>query len=262
MTMQPNILLDLFFKDFPLAERVRRIAALGWRAVETWKGGDAAELKVIGQACRDHGATFVSIVMNGVGDEVAPVRNGNKAAFVERVDRYTDNALAAGCQSGIVTSGNRVGGLDYYRQRQNLVEALGAAAAVAEKKGFLLNLEPLNDKVDHPGYFLISREEGVAIVREVGSKNVRLLYDLYHQQIMTGDHVAFLQDNIAWIGHFHSAGVPGRHELFSGETDYPYVIRRIREAGYTGYFGLEYMPALGDEESLKKTWAYLAPAFA
>lgn len=262
MSVQPNVLFDLFFKDLPLPERIGRIAATGWRLIETWKGGDAAELKQIGAACQAHGVRLVSIVMNGAGDKtVAPVIAENRAAFVERIDRYSDNALAAGCAAGIVTTGNRAGGLDYYRQKANLIEALGLAAGVAGKKGFHLNLEPLNDKVDHPGYFLTSREEAIDVVRRIGAPNVKALYDLYHQQIMAGDHTAFLLDNLPWIGHFHAAGVPGRHEVFAGEMNYPYVIRRILQAGYAGTFGLEYMPSLPDEQSLRETWAHLSPAF-
>jgi len=159
-----------------------------------------------------------------------------------------------------VTSGDRTGG-DYYRQKAALIEALGRAAEVAQRKGFTLNLEPLNDKVDHPGYFLVSREEAVDIVRQVNAPNVKALYDLYHQQIMTGDHIAFLLAHLPWIGHFHAAGVPGRHEVFTGELNYPVVIKRILEAGYAGTFGLEYVPSLPDEQSLRDTWDYLSLAF-
>jgi hydroxypyruvate isomerase len=261
--MTVDVLLDLFFTDQPMDRRIARIAETGWRHVETWKGGNAEELKAIGRACRDCGASLVSIVMNGIGEkDVSPVRAENRKAFVERMDRYADNALAAGCSAGIVTSGDRVSGVDYYRQSAALAEALAAAAGPAARKGFRLNLEPLNDKVDHPGYFLTSREEAVEIVRQVNAPNVRVLYDLYHQQIMAGDHITFLLHNLPWIGHFHAAGVPGRHELFTGEMDYPAVIRRVREAGYAGYLGLEYMPLLGHEESLRKTREYLRPALA
>ncbi|MFO7535666.1 MAG: TIM barrel protein [Kiritimatiellia bacterium] len=263
MSMQPNILFDLFFKDLPLAERMGRIAATGWRLIETWKGGDAEELKQIGAACQAHNMRLVSIVMKfGADKAVAPVRAESRAAFVENIDRYSDNALAVGCKAGIVTTGDRVNGLDYYKQKANLIEALRSAAEVAEKKGFQLNVEPLNDKVDHPGYYLTSREEAIDVVRQVGSPNVKVLYDLYHQQIMAGDHTAFLLDNLKWVGHFHAAGVPGRHEVFAGELNYPYVIRRIREAGYAGTFGLEYFPSQPDEQSLRETWNFLGPAFS
>ena len=159
MTMTVDVLFDLFFTDSPVEQRLARIVATGWRQVETWKGGDAGELKSIGKACREQGAELVSIVMNFASEQnVAPVCAAQRAALIERIDRYSDNALAAGCKAGIVTSGDRLSGVDYYRQKGALVEALVGAAAVAARKGFRLNLEPLNDKVDHPGYFLVSRE--------------------------------------------------------------------------------------------------------
>jgi hydroxypyruvate isomerase len=259
--MKPDILLDLFFTDQPLAERIARIADAGWRAIETWKGGDAAELKSIGDACRDRGVELVSIVLNGPGDAaVAPVDADKRAAFLDRIDRYSDNALAAGCGAGIVCSGNRVGGRGFHAQKQALVEALSRAAELAERKKFRLNLEPLNDQVDHAGYFLVSREEAVDIAHQVNSPWVRVLYDLYHQQIMAGNHLSFLAANIGWIGHFHAAGVPGRHELFTGEMDYALVVRRIREMGYAGTFGLEYFPGLEHGESLRRAREYLEPS--
>jgi hydroxypyruvate isomerase len=112
--------------------------------------------------------------------------------------------------------------------------------------------------VDHPGYFLGSPQEGVAIVKEIGLDNVRMLYDIYHMGIMTGNMTVFIEQNIEWIGHFHSAGIPGRHELFNGETNYPFLVDSIEKAGYKGYFGLEYFPLLPCPETLVKTMEYLS----
>ncbi len=261
--MKLNVLFDLFYRDLPLAERIARVAATGWPAVETWKGGDPEEMKTLGAACREHGLELVSIVMNGAGDAtVAPVRAENRQAFLDRIERYAENALAAGCCRGIVTTGNRVTGRSFYDQKQALIDALAAAGELAARMDFHLNLEPLNDKVDHAGYFLVSREEGIDIVRQAGSPRVRMLYDLYHQQIMTGDHLAFLESHLSWIGHFHAAGVPGRHEVMSGELHLPTVLNRLRNAGYEGNVGLEYSPALDDDRSLRESWEYLSPTLS
>ena len=190
-------------------------------------------------------------------DNVAPVRKENLGSFIERIDRYSDNALAAGCSAGIVTSGNLTEKITPEEHRANLVEALIKSGNIAEKKNFRLNLEPLNTLVDHAGYYLYSRENAVEIVKEVNLPNVKILYDIYHMGIMTGNHVDFITKNIGSIGHFHSAGVPGRHELFAGETNYPFIIGEIEKAGYKEYFGLEYFPLLESRESLEKTWEYL-----
>ena len=256
--MNIDVLFDLFFADASFEDRLSRIAAAGFKGVETWKGGDADELKTVGRACRDNGLTLVSVVLNGPGDQaVAPIRADACAAFLERIDAYSDNALAAGCTAGIVTTGNRLGGQDYYEQKQHLIDALVQASRMAEKKGFLLNLEPLNDKVDHPGYFLTSREEAVDIARQVNSPHLRILYDFYHQQVMTGDHLAFVLSNIDWIGHFHAAGVPGRHEVFDGELAYSQIVRRLDDVQYNGWLGLEYKPTLDDKRSLEESLRHL-----
>jgi len=115
----------------------------------------------------------------------------------------------------------------------------------------------LNTRYDHPGYWLASSDRGAEICRRLGSPRMKLLFDCYHMQIMEGDLSRHIERNIDVIGHFHSAGVPGRHELFNGETNYPMVLGKIHAMGYAGIFGLEYAPELPDAESLRKTRTYL-----
>ncbi len=251
-------LVDLFFDDLPWDRRLEAIANCGYRWIETWKGGDAAELKSMQQAGDACGVGLVSIVMNFANEApVAPIGMENRERFIERIDRYSDYALAAGCRQGIVTTGQIIGGRGYAAQRRALVDALRAAGERVAAKGFRLNLEPLNTEVDHPGYFLDCPREAVAIVREVGLPNVNLLYDLYHMTIMTGNQTQFLEQNIDRIGHFHVAGVPGRHEPMNGELDYPFVLKKIEAAGFDGCIGLEYMPRLTCPETLVETRVYL-----
>ena len=161
-------------------------------------------------------------------------------------------------RQGIVTTGQSVVGRTYQEQRSALIHAVRAAGEMMAAKGFRLNVEMLNTEVDHPGYFLDSPREGVAIIKEVGLDNVRMLYDIYHMGIMTGNLTAFIEQNIEWIGHFHSAGIPGRHELFDGETNYPFILNMIEKSGYQGYVGLEYFPLLTCPETLVKTKQYLS----
>ena len=122
----------------------------------------------------------------------------------------------------------------------------------------MLLLECLNTRTDHFNYFLDSSAEGAAIVRAIDRPNLRLLYDVYHMQIMEGSVIENIEEHLDVIGHFHSAGVPGRHELMDGELNYRHIIRRIEAAGYAGAFGLEYSPASADHaESLRRTRRYL-----
>ncbi len=256
--LKVDALIDVLFKDLPLAERVPKIAECGYKYIETWQGGDATTLKAMADSGKNSGVELVSVVLNSPnGKDTAPVAKENLAAFVEQIDSYSDNALAAGCCQGIVTTGPAVSGRSYQEQRKALVEALAAAGEITAPKGFRLNLEPLNLEVNHAGYFLECPKESVTIIKEVGMENVKILYDIYHMAIATGNLTVFIENNIDWIGHFHSAGVPGRHELFNGETNYPFILNAIEKSGYKGYFGLEYMPLLESGESLRKTLEYL-----
>ena len=222
-------------------------------------GGDAAVLKAMSDAGKKCGVELVSIVMNFATEEaVAPIRPNCLNAFLEQIDRYSDNALAAGCRQGIVTTGQSVTGCNRETQSKALLEAMRQAGQKVASKGFQLNLEVLNTYVDHPGYFLDDPADGIAIVKDVNLQNVKLLYDVYHMEIMRGNQTVFIENHIDWIGHFHSAGVPGRHELFLGETNYPFVLQHIQNAGYKGFFGLEYFPTLESGESLRKTMEYLS----
>jgi hydroxypyruvate isomerase len=121
-----------------------------------------------------------------------------------------------------------------------------------------LLLEPLNDKYDHPDHWLTSSDLGAEICRRIGSQRLRMLFDCYHMQIMEGDLVNHIKRNIDVIGHFHSAGVPGRHEPFQGETNYPFVLGQIEQLDYQGVFGLEFAPSMEDEISLSQTMKYLS----
>ena len=133
--------------------------------------------------------------------------------------------------------------------RENLENALGEAVGIAAKAGFTLLLEPLNTLVDHAGYYLDSTAAAAEIIRGINSPHLRLLYDVYHMQIMEGKVIATIERNIDIIGHFHSAGVPGRAELFDTELNYPAIVKRIDSLGYNGCFGLEYFPRMADHRA-------------
>ncbi|MHC4873968.1 MAG: TIM barrel protein [Planctomycetota bacterium] len=253
-----NPLIDLFFKEDSFPERMPKIAECGYKYVETWQGADADLLKSMGDAGKECGVELVSIVLNSPnGEDTAPVDRSKHEAFLEQLDRFSDNALAAGCSQGIATTGPALKGTSREEQKESLIEAMKKAGENAAAKGFTLVLEPLNTLVDHKGYFLDCRAESVEIVTAVGLDNVKLLYDFYHMEIMHGNQTEFVLENIDIIGHFHSAGVPGRHELFTGETNYPFLIKKIAETNYDRYFGLEYFPELESKESLTKTLEYL-----
>lgn len=138
-----------------------------------------------------------------------------------------------------------------------LIENLKRAAEMAEKKDVTIVLEALNSNYNHKGYWLDSAYVGFEIVKAVNSPNIKLLYDVYHMQLMEGNLINTITDNIKLIGHFHSAGVPGRNELRGTEVNYPAVIAAADKAGYDKYFGFEYWPTFDDTESVKDNLAYV-----
>ncbi len=142
----------------------------------------------------------------------------------------------------IVFSGNRCG-LDDYRGLDNTAEGLIRVKKAAEAAGVTLVLELLNSKVDHKDYQCDRTMWGVNVIKRVDSPRVKLLYDIYHMQIMEGDVIRTIKENIQYIGHFHTAGNPGRNDLDKDqELYYPAIAKAISATGYTGFVGQEFMP--------------------
>jgi hydroxypyruvate isomerase len=124
---------------------------------------------------------------------------------------------------------------------------------LAEEKKVTILMEGLNSKVDHKDYMYDRTSWGVALAKKVGSPRFKLLYDIYHMQIMEGDVIRTIQRNKEYIGHYHTGGVPGRHEIDeTQELYYPAIIKAILETGYQGFLGQEYIPARDAIPSLEQ----------
>jgi hydroxypyruvate isomerase len=142
----------------------------------------------------------------------------------------------------ICFSGNRAG-LSDAEGAEICAEGLRRVASQAEAAGVTLVLELLNSKVNHQDYQCDTTPWGVQVCQLVGSPRVRLLYDIYHMQIMEGDIIRTISQHNAWFGHYHTAGNPGRNEIDdSQELNYPAIVRAIAATGYTGYVGQEFVP--------------------
>ena len=193
------------------------------------------------QTVRDHGMRVAVTVGH------ASLPDGlNKR---ENHDRIADELLAnielAAAEeiSGLICfSGNREGKSEE-EGRDNTIEGLQRVAAAAEEKGVNLCMELLNSKVNHPDYQCDRTAWGVEVCKGVDSPRVKLLYDIYHMQIMEGDLIRTIQENIDYISHFHTAGNPGRNDLDEAqEIYYPPVMRAIADTGYDLYVGHEFSP--------------------
>jgi hydroxypyruvate isomerase len=161
-------------------------------------------------------------------------------------------AAKAGVPNVITFSGNRRGMSDDEGAR-NTVIGLNRVKKIAEDHGVTICLELLNSKVNHPDYMSDRTAWGVRVMQEVNSPNVKLLYDIYHMQIMEGDLIATIQANMNWIAHFHTGGVPGRHELDdTQEVQWDGIMRAIAGEGFKGYVAHEFVPVRDPLKSLRE----------
>jgi hydroxypyruvate isomerase len=150
--------------------------------------------------------------------------------------------VKAGYKNLICFSGNR-NGMDDETGMNNCVEGLRKILPFAEKNGIIIQMELFNSKVDHKDYMADKSAWGVELCKRLGSANFKLLYDIYHMQINEGDVIRTIQDNFQYFGHYHTAGVPGRHEINeSQELFYPAIIKAIIATGYKGYLAQEFIP--------------------
>jgi hydroxypyruvate isomerase len=160
-------------------------------------------------------------------------------------------AKELGSRSLIILAGDHLAGVPDGDQRQALTDALVQAAEIAASYGVTLVLEPLNTRVDHPGYFLDSTDEALAIIGDVSSTHLRLLYDVYHSFTMGEDVAAVVARAGPLIGYVHVADAPGRHEPGTGLIDWQLVLDALARCDYDGPIGLEYMPTVDSGESLR-----------
>lgn len=177
----------------------------------------------------------------------APLNLRERHADAEREIRGSiDVAADHGIAGLICFGGDAVEGQSKADAQEIVVEGFRRVTAYAEEKGVTLLLELLNSRVDHPGYLADHTAWGVEICRRVDSPRLRLLYDIYHMQIMEGDIIRTIRDNIEWIGHFHTAGNPGRNEIgHTQELNYAAIAEAIHKTGFSGYIAHEFRP-LGD----------------
>jgi len=253
-----SVCIETLFTEYPFVERSRKVAEMGFPAVEFWlHDEDGKDMRALRQATQDCGVEVSDFTMNtpdgNIGGSLVNPRD--KSKYLKRIKKTIQVAQLMGCQRMITCSGDIVKGLTMRQQTRNMVKILGQACKLVEREDITLLLEPLNSVVDHVGNFLDSVKLGFQVVNEIESPNLKLLYDIYHMQIMSGNIIQTLRENIESIGHIHCAGVPGRHELYLGELNYRSIFNTIDELKYDGYIGLEYFPTMKSEESLKRVRA-------
>jgi hydroxypyruvate isomerase len=221
------------FGKMSLEELCQAAVKLGLVGIDLLGPDDFATLKKHNLVC-----TMVSShsLTDGLCDEKY------HESALKKINEMIEVASAAGYRNVICFSGN-ARGIDRKTGLKNCAKALRQVVDVAKAKNVILNMELLNSRVDHADYMCDRSDWGVELVKEVGSDHFKLLFDIYHMQIMEGDLIRTIQKNHQYFGHYHTAGNPGRNELDDNqELLYPPIAKAIADTGFDGYFAHEFIP--------------------
>ena len=235
------------YRDLTVEELAKHAVRMGIKSIEILGPDDWPVLKEYGLVCAmSTGPGSISNNLNRIENH-AELVPGYKARISEVAD--------AGFPNLILFSGNR-DGMDDEEGMENCVTGIKQFVGEAEKQGVMLCMELLNSKVNHPDYMCDHVEWGVRLVDKVGSDHFKLLYDIYHMQIMDGDVIRTIRDYKDYFGHYHTGGNPGRNEIDeTQELNYPAIMEAIVETGYQGYVGQEFVPVRDPITSLRQAIA-------
>lgn len=243
-----------FAEEHPLMpDRIRAAKAAGFEAAEfhLWRDKDIGG---IAAALRETGVRLTGICVDPRRSLVDPAQHGE---LLDAIRETIPAAKALGNPPMIIASGFIREGVSPEEHFEAALSALKQAAALAEAAGAMLLLEPLNDRVEHPGMYLVSTTLGLDLVEAVASPALRLLYDVYHSATMGEDMASVLAGRMHLVGHVQIADVPGRNEPGSASLDWPGVVATLGALGYDGALGLEYRPTMPIAQSLAQTRAVL-----
>lgn len=235
--LSPSLCIDAVFGDLSFEKACQETAKANISTIEFWSwwDKDLTELKTavnrydLSIACCC--TKFISLV------DV-----NQRAAYLQGLTESIVVAKDLNISTLISQVGDFIEGVPREQQKQSLIDGLVAAVPLLEDAGITLVIEPLNELIDHRGYYLVKSAEAFDIIRQISSPNIKVLFDIYHQQISEGNLINNILSNIEHIGHFHAAGNPGRHELQCGEINYSQVFSAIKQSKFKGYIGLEYWP--------------------
>ncbi len=240
-TLMLEMLKGSIEEEFELAARA------GFQSVESltqyaaWSDADIARVRSI---CRTHHMTVDTVLAQQDWKKrpVSIVDPAHRETFLGDVKNAIVYAKELEIPQISLTSGLAAAGKSVEQQYASLTEGMKRAADLVAEAKLTLLIEPLNSLVDHPGCFLTSAVEGLKLVKELNLPHVRLLFDIYHEQISRGNIIRTLTEAAPYVAVFHVADNPGRNDPGTGEIDYPNVYQAIRKTGYAGYIGMEYHP--------------------
>ncbi len=229
------------YSRFDLPKLCAVAKKIGYSSIELLSPAEYKTVKEAGLSCA---MIRCASIENGLN------RTANHERIAKELTEHIDFAASEGLPNVICMSGNRRG-LNDEEGIKTCVIGLKKVIGHAEKKKVNIVMEGLNSKVDHKDYMYDKTAWGVALCQALGSPNFKLLYDIYHMQIMEGDVIRTIRTHKEYIGHYHTGGCPGRNEIDeTQELYYPAIVKAIVETGYQGYLGQEFIPKKDPIQSL------------
>ena len=258
--MRYSVCVDMLFSNEEFGKRFEFAKMCDIQAIEFWKWSN-----------KNIDAISEKIKKTGLGvsvfniDSSSPKLSDELSRGILNTGRKDDliSSLSESCKiykkleaaALIVLIGEKLN-LSYKQQIKNIIESLKAAAEFAEKEDMTLVIEPLND-IDRKNYFLPRAREVIDIIKEIKSPNIKLLLDLYHEQLMAGNLINTISENIDVIGHIHIADAPGRHELGSGEINYKNILKTLKKLNYENYVGFEFRSTLTTDKTINNIRSFI-----
>lgn len=248
--MRISACIDMLFvpETADVAQRIHLAKAAGFDAVEFWLWSNK-DLDAIEAALDETGLALAGIVAEPFAELT---RETDHDRFLAGLEKSRDMALRLGTKVLICQSGPLLAGIERAQQHDALVMAMARSAQVLEGSGVRLALEPLNDRVDHPGYYLTSTMEGVDIVRTMGRPEIGLTYDLYHSMVMGEDPEVVVAGAIDTIAHVHVADHPGRNQPGTGTLPLRQKLDWLVGEGYDGFVGMEFRPTESTADAVRE----------
>ena len=260
--MKSSVCIEMIYTEVPFMDRIQKSAEAGFDAIEFWNW-DNKDLPAIKAAAVEAGIGIAAFQANLGGTLIHP---DQREGFVAGIAQSLEKAREVGSPGLFLLTDElaedrsvrfQYPELTLEDKYESVLAGLKLIAPLAEEAGVTLGLEPLNSQVDHVGYFLDDTAIGFDLVRAIDSPYIKLLYDIYHMQIMEGNVIETLTGNLDVIGHVHVADVPGRHEPGTGELNYANIVASLRQAGYDKYVGFEFDPKAPSDEAVATSLALL-----
>jgi hydroxypyruvate isomerase len=254
--MKKSLCIEMIFTEVGFEDRFQLARQSGFDYIEFWSWKDK-DIKKIKELCRVHGLKVASFS----GDQdFSMVDKRQKEDYIAFAKESMETAKFLSCGHLVVHSnalGERGVVINHYPDiaKKNKISAmldvLKTLATEAEKSDIILALEALNTAVDHRGNFLTSTKEAAELIRSVDSSHIKILYDVYHMQIMEGNIINTLEAYIDAIGYIHIADVPGRHEPGTGEINFANIMKALKKLNYDGMIGFELAPLHDSKEAVR-----------